>query len=167
MRCDASAPAQAEPFAGRACAIALAARGATLVLVDVVDAALQETVGMLKKGANAQVSTHVVDITDEKAIIELVQSIPKKYGRLDYALSVYHSFLDGLQVTPPIGTAPASSVASAVRWPTRIRKTTTGSLTCIVSLSLRFLGRSPLQINVRAQGVMMKVRGIATDFQAH
>lgn len=72
---------------GQACAVAFAERGATLVLADISDANLQETVSMLKTGPNAKVSTHVVDICDDKAILELLRSIPRNHGRLDYALN--------------------------------------------------------------------------------
>ena len=46
---------------------------------------LSETVNELAENSS-RVSTHAFDIRDDSAVEKLVESIPEKYGSLDYAL---------------------------------------------------------------------------------
>jgi len=73
---------------GRSCAVLFAKAGAKLILVDINEQGLDETLKLLP--ANTVAKTFVLDITKEADAIKFVQSIPslKEFdGRLDYALN--------------------------------------------------------------------------------
>jgi NAD(P)-dependent dehydrogenase (short-subunit alcohol dehydrogenase family) len=74
---------------GRASAIAFAQAGAKLILVDVVQKALDETVSMIGK-TDQPIKVVVLDITNDEEVISLIRGIPQMdgFGRLDYALYV-------------------------------------------------------------------------------
>lgn len=65
---------------GRACARKLAEAGAQLCLVDVNQAGLEETAGML---GNAAVLTHAADLADPDACTGAVAAAVDRFGRLD------------------------------------------------------------------------------------
>ena len=56
-----------------------------LILVNLNEKGLQETIQECQSDAT-KVTTHVVDIRDDKAVEALVEDIPKKLGKLDYSL---------------------------------------------------------------------------------
>lgn len=72
---------------GRASAIAFAQAGAKLILVDVVQKALDETVALIGK-TKQPIKVVVLDITKDDEVIALIRGIPQMegFGRLDYAL---------------------------------------------------------------------------------
>ncbi|KAL8276107.1 hypothetical protein RQP46_011489 [Phenoliferia psychrophenolica] len=72
---------------GRACAVTFATAGSKVVLVDLNEAGLKETLAMLPAGAVAKIIT--LNICDDDALIAMIQGIPQdpKFGRLDYALN--------------------------------------------------------------------------------
>ena len=73
---------------GRASALAFGKAGAKLILVDITEAGLKQTVEEL--GPNvAAVKTFVLDISDDEKVIALIRGIPSmpEFGRLDYALN--------------------------------------------------------------------------------
>ena len=73
---------------GRASALAFGKAGAKLILVDITEAGLKQTVEEL--GPNvAAVKTFVMDISDDEKVIALIRGIPSmpEFGRLDYALN--------------------------------------------------------------------------------
>ncbi|KZS87627.1 short-chain dehydrogenase/reductase SDR [Sistotremastrum niveocremeum HHB9708] len=76
---------------GRACAINFARAGCRLVLADINEDGLNQTVkeatAGIDSGSEPSVSTAVIDVTQDGALEELIDSIPKRYGRLDYALN--------------------------------------------------------------------------------
>ncbi len=68
---------------GRALSEELARRGARLILTDINTEALQETTeAIIKAGGTANGAT--LDVTDVKAVKQLVDSTVAEYGRLDY-----------------------------------------------------------------------------------
>jgi NAD(P)-dependent dehydrogenase (short-subunit alcohol dehydrogenase family) len=73
---------------GRASAVAFAQAGARLILVDVVQKGLDETVALLGD-VKQPVKAIVLDITKDDAVIDLIRGIPQLegFGRLDYALN--------------------------------------------------------------------------------
>ena len=66
---------------GLAIARQLAAGGATVVLVDVLEDALKQAAGQLA-GAK-QVLTYKVDVTDEAAVEKMIDEVAEKCGRVD------------------------------------------------------------------------------------
>lgn len=68
---------------GRALAELLAAKGATVVIVDInADKIKEVTASLMKQGGVAEGA--VVNVTDATAIQQLIDSVVKKYGHLDY-----------------------------------------------------------------------------------
>jgi 3-oxoacyl-[acyl-carrier protein] reductase len=73
---------------GRSCAIAFAHAGAKLILVDVNEEGLKETVKATGLSAS-HVKTRVLNITHDDELIAFIRSIPQMSdfgGRLDYAM---------------------------------------------------------------------------------
>jgi NAD(P)-dependent dehydrogenase (short-subunit alcohol dehydrogenase family) len=70
---------------GRATARAFAAAGHRLVLVDIAEAALAETVGAL---ASAEVEAVVADVTDEGAVAAVVERAVGRFGGVDVLVNV-------------------------------------------------------------------------------
>lgn len=74
---------------GRATAIAFAAAGAKLLLVDISEKGIQETAAIIaKQSPNCQHKLYILDITNEAAVKKLFAEIPtmKGFDRIDYAL---------------------------------------------------------------------------------
>ncbi|KZT32527.1 NAD(P)-binding protein [Sistotremastrum suecicum HHB10207 ss-3] len=76
---------------GRACALNFARAGCKLVLTDVNEAGLDQTIKETRadKDKDRDVVKAVIDIKNLKvgALEELIESIPRKFGRLDYAVN--------------------------------------------------------------------------------
>lgn len=72
---------------GRASAVAFAQAGAKLILVDVVQKGLDETVALIGD-VKQSIKAIVLDVTKDDAVIDLIRGIPQMdgFGRLDYAL---------------------------------------------------------------------------------
>ncbi|MCP4567625.1 MAG: SDR family oxidoreductase [FCB group bacterium] len=68
---------------GRALAEELARRGASLILTDINKESLQATAGAITK-AGGTAKAAVLDVTDVKAVKQLVDRTVTEYGRLDY-----------------------------------------------------------------------------------
>jgi short-subunit dehydrogenase len=66
---------------GRALAVQLAATGCALALADIDEAGLQETAASLNE-RGAAFSTHVVDVSDERAVQAFAQAVMDEYGRV-------------------------------------------------------------------------------------
>lgn len=64
----------------------MAAEGATLILVDVDRAALEETVSQLRDGG-ATVEAYVADLCHVAEIDVLMESVHKRYGRIDILIN--------------------------------------------------------------------------------
>ena len=67
---------------GRYLAVLLAKDGADVVVCDVNEATLNETVEMLRK-YNVSVSSHVLDVADKDAIEELPEKVIAQHGKVD------------------------------------------------------------------------------------
>ncbi len=67
---------------GKATAVLFARNGARVVCVDIDRAAADETVGIIL-GENGQASAHACDVTDSKAVAELVADVIGSHGRID------------------------------------------------------------------------------------
>ena len=67
---------------GRYLAVLLAKDGADVVVCDVNEATLNETVEMLRK-YNVSVSSHVLDVADKEAIEELPEKVIEQHGKVD------------------------------------------------------------------------------------
>src|SRR6266436_1475762 len=65
---------------GRALAQQLAAARARLALADIDEAGLSQTARSLEK-KGALITTHVVDVADEKAVRSFAEDVRKKHGR--------------------------------------------------------------------------------------
>jgi len=68
---------------GFQCARQLAAGGATVVLVDVLEDALKQAAETLAAEGAAKVLTYKVDVTDEAAVEKMLDEVAEKCGRLD------------------------------------------------------------------------------------
>jgi NAD(P)-dependent dehydrogenase (short-subunit alcohol dehydrogenase family) len=68
---------------GRATALELAGRGASLVLVARGEQSLDDTADQARAAGAAEVVTHPADVTDEEAIQDAVDSAVQRFGRLD------------------------------------------------------------------------------------
>ena len=66
---------------GRALAQRLAAAGSTLALADIDQAGLSETLASLP-GRTAEVTTHVVDVSDEAAVRAFAEDVLARHGRV-------------------------------------------------------------------------------------
>ncbi|HEX8852694.1 MAG TPA: SDR family oxidoreductase [Pyrinomonadaceae bacterium] len=71
---------------GRALAARLASEGARLCLADVNGPALEETADALR-AAGAEVSAHVVDVTDSRQVAELARAVVEAHGRADLLIN--------------------------------------------------------------------------------
>ena len=69
---------------GRASALAFAAKGATVMVSDVNEAGLQETVSLVE-AAGGVASYTLTDVTDEAAVKAMVDTCVERYGQLDCA----------------------------------------------------------------------------------
>ncbi len=67
---------------GRELVLGLVRRGARVAAVDISEAGLQETV-KLAGDLGSRISTHVVDITDRKAVAALPKAMEKAHGSVD------------------------------------------------------------------------------------
>jgi NAD(P)-dependent dehydrogenase (short-subunit alcohol dehydrogenase family) len=68
---------------GRASALAFAARGAAVIVADVLDAA-EETVELIEKNGGTALHARC-DVADPNAVRALIDTAVSEYGRLDYA----------------------------------------------------------------------------------
>src|SRR5688572_21226432 len=64
---------------GRELVLNLLARGAQVAAIDMNESALHETVG-LAAGHAAQLSTHVVNVTDREAVTQLPTTVIARHG---------------------------------------------------------------------------------------
>jgi len=72
---------------GQACAKEFAVAGCRhLILIDRDAEGLEHTVKLLNINSS-RVTTHTLDILNDKAVEKLIADIPEKYGGLDYALN--------------------------------------------------------------------------------
>lgn len=71
---------------GREVALGLLARGARVAAVDLKQEALDETVALAK--ANDRLTTHVVNVSDRKAVEKLPAAVKKAHGQVDGVLNV-------------------------------------------------------------------------------
>jgi len=71
---------------GRATALVLGARGASVVVADVDEASAKETVELI--GADARTSSLGADVTDPAAVERMVASAVERFGALDWACNV-------------------------------------------------------------------------------
>ena len=71
---------------GRASALAFAARGAAVMVSDVNEAGLQESVALVQ-AEGGEASYTLTDVTDESAVKAMVDSCVERYGQLDFALN--------------------------------------------------------------------------------
>ncbi|MHA1949453.1 MAG: SDR family NAD(P)-dependent oxidoreductase [Candidatus Thorarchaeota archaeon] len=77
---------------GAATAFAFAKRGATAVIVDINgDGAKEAAVDIKAKGFNAV--SYTVDVSDNKAVDEMVEDVFKKFGRID--ILVNNAYISG------------------------------------------------------------------------
>jgi NAD(P)-dependent dehydrogenase (short-subunit alcohol dehydrogenase family) len=67
---------------GRETALAFAREGALVVAVDIGDTGLRET-AQLAQAAGGQCETHVVDVSDERAMRALAEVVQRTHGALD------------------------------------------------------------------------------------
>jgi NAD(P)-dependent dehydrogenase (short-subunit alcohol dehydrogenase family) len=71
---------------GRATALVLGARGASVVVADVDEASAQETMDLI--GADARTSSLCADVTDPASVDRMVASAVERFGALDWACNV-------------------------------------------------------------------------------
>ena len=72
---------------GRACAVRMAAEGATLFCLDVVESALKETVTLIKQ-QGGQADIQLCDVSNSAQVKTAVELCVKKYGRVDVLVNV-------------------------------------------------------------------------------
>jgi short-subunit dehydrogenase len=71
---------------GRALAARLASEGARLCLADLNEAGLEEVSRTLKE-RGAEVSTHVLDVSDSRQVEALARAVAERYGRADVLIN--------------------------------------------------------------------------------
>ncbi|KZS87621.1 hypothetical protein SISNIDRAFT_460693 [Sistotremastrum niveocremeum HHB9708] len=79
---------------GRACALNFARAGCKLVLTDINESGLNQTIKQAQSqsqlevavGVNKDVVGGVIDIKNSGELVQLIEDIPKRFGRLDYAV---------------------------------------------------------------------------------
>jgi NAD(P)-dependent dehydrogenase (short-subunit alcohol dehydrogenase family) len=71
---------------GRALAVHLAAKGASVAIADVNEAGLLETAGMLT-GAPVKVTTHVLDVRDREAVYRYAREVEQQHGGADVIIN--------------------------------------------------------------------------------
>lgn len=71
---------------GRACAINFAKHGAKVVIVDINEEALNETVNEIKEFTNDVIS-YICDVTDEQKVNEVVADAQDKFGTIDILIN--------------------------------------------------------------------------------
>jgi len=71
---------------GRGCALRYAEEGATVILLDIEEKALEEAREELERAGGA-VSTHVVDCTDREAVREVVDRLLREQAGIDILLN--------------------------------------------------------------------------------
>ncbi len=79
---------------GRALAQQLAAARARLALADIDEAGLSQTARSLEK-KGALITTHVVDVADEKAVRSFAEDVRKKHGRVTLLINNAGVALEG------------------------------------------------------------------------
>lgn len=72
---------------GRACAIRIATEGATVICLDVMEAALNETVTLIK-AQDGQADAQLCDVSNSAQIKAVVENCVNKYGRIDALINV-------------------------------------------------------------------------------
>lgn len=83
---------------GRACAVALAEAGAAAVMVaDVDEAGLAETVSLAGGSSGRAVVAQPTDVSDERAVEALVAAATEEHGRIDVMVNVA-----GIMVAAPL-----------------------------------------------------------------
>jgi NAD(P)-dependent dehydrogenase (short-subunit alcohol dehydrogenase family) len=79
---------------GRALAQQLAAAGSALALADIDEAGLLQTAQSLEK-KSALVTTHVVDVADEKAVQSFAEDVARRHGRVTLLINNAGVALEG------------------------------------------------------------------------
>ncbi len=79
---------------GRALAQQLAAVGSALALADIDEAGLLQTAQSLEK-KSALVTTHVVDVADEKAVQSFAEDVARRHGRVTLLINNAGVALEG------------------------------------------------------------------------
>jgi len=76
---------------GRATAIRIAAEGGTVICLDVVEAALNETVNLIKQQGGAsreKAEAHLCDVSNSNKVKQLIDTVIKKHGHIDVLINV-------------------------------------------------------------------------------
>ncbi len=72
---------------GAGIALELATRGATLALMGRTAGLLQESAESVRRSCGGEVSVHPGDVTDEKSVESVLDSVLQKYGRIDVLIN--------------------------------------------------------------------------------
>ncbi|MCX9078219.1 MAG: SDR family NAD(P)-dependent oxidoreductase, partial [Candidatus Methanoperedens sp.] len=68
---------------GRATAVMFANEGAKVVACDINQSGLEKTANIIKANSYGEITTEIFDVRDITAVIEAVDRVVEKYGRLD------------------------------------------------------------------------------------
>src|SRR5260370_39734889 len=79
---------------GRALAQQLAAAGSALALADIDEAGLLQTAQSLEK-KSALITTHVVDVADDKAVRSFAEDVARRHGRVTLLINNAGVALEG------------------------------------------------------------------------
>lgn len=93
---------------GRATALALARKGATIALADIGEAGLQETAGQIA-AAGGRSSQHVVDVADRARMEAFAQAVEAQHGRVDIVVNNA-----GIGILEDFADAPLEDFAKVV-----------------------------------------------------
>lgn len=72
---------------GRAAAQAFAAEGAKVAICARTEKRLEEAAGAIRAATGAEVTPLVADVSDPKAVAQMVETVVKRYGRVDVAVA--------------------------------------------------------------------------------
>ena len=73
---------------GRACAFRIATEAGTVICLDVMEAALNETVALISNQGCGQAEAHLCDVSNSAQVQSTIETCVKKHGRIDVLINV-------------------------------------------------------------------------------
>ena len=136
---------------GRSVAVELAGRGASVAVIDINQAAAEETVGLCAEaGGNA--SAFCCDVSDEAAVESTFSGIVGEFGRIDGLINNAGIVRDGMLVKVKEGKVVGKK--SLANWQSVINVNLTGVFLCGREVAARMIERG-------SEGVIVNVSSIS------
>jgi 3-oxoacyl-[acyl-carrier protein] reductase len=135
---------------GRAMALAFAAQGAKLAIVDMSENAANESASLCRE-ANAEARAYVADVSDEAAVVHLVDCVVSDFGSLEGLINNAGITRDGLLVKAKDGKVLKKM--SLDDWQAVISTDLTGVFLCAREVAARI-------IELGTSGVILQISSI-------